>query len=203
LGTVYLELGRPSDAEANFSRALALQPGALSAVYGLGRVALARQDYPKAVALFERVLAMDARATAAHYPLGLAYRGLGEDQQAEAHLRQRTHMEIVPVDPLINELAGLLQSVTAYQDRGMRASQAGNWREAVMQFRHAVALSPRDVSIHLDLSTALIQTGDTQGALEEAREALRLAPSDARAKRLIGMLSARGRERDSSGRLDR
>ena len=138
---------------------------------------------------FERVLSMNARALAAHYPLGLAYRGLGQIALAETHLRQRSHMEILPIDPLMNELDGLLQSVTAYQDRGMKASLAGNWVEAVAQFRRAAELSPDDPTVRLNLGASLLQVGDTQGALTEAREALRLAPADARARRLVAALS--------------
>jgi tetratricopeptide (TPR) repeat protein len=189
LGSMYLETGRPADAEARFTRALALQPGALSAVYGLGRAALARNDYAAAVGYFERVLAMNARATAAHYPLGLAYRGLGRLQEAETHLAQRTHVEIVPIDPLLAELDDLLHSVTAYQDRGMRAARSGDWDAAVALFRQAVELSPGDVSARLDLSLALAQTGDRAGAAEHAQEAVRLSPHDARARELVRVLS--------------
>lgn len=188
LGTVYLDLGRPAEADVRFSRAVALQPGALSAIYGLGRAALARNDYAKAVEYLERVLTMNERAVAAHYPLGLAYRGLGQLPQAEAHLARRSHMEILPIDPLINELDGLLHSVTAYQDRGMRAARSGNWEDAVQQFQRAVALSPDNVDARLDLITALYQTGDTGGALAQAREALRLAPKDPRARSLLRSL---------------
>ena len=195
LGTMYVEQGRPRDAESLFTRALALQPGALSAVYGLGRAALARRDYAKAVEYFEQVLAMNARALAAHYPLGLAYRGLGQIARAQAHLQQRSHMEILPIDPLMNELDGLLRSVTAYQDRGMRASLAGNWPEAVTQFRHAAELSPDNAAVRLDLSTSLLQAGDAKGALAEAREALRIAPADARALRLVNALAVVERAR--------
>jgi tetratricopeptide (TPR) repeat protein len=193
LGTVRVDGGRLGDAEAAFSRALALQPGALSAVYGLGRSALARGEHARAVEYFERVLAMNPRALAAHYPLGLAYRGLGRIEQADLHLRQRSHMEILPVDPLMNELGALLRSATAFQDRGMRASLSGNWAEAVAQFRQAVALAPDDATARLSLSTSLLQAGDAAGALVEAREALRRAPADARARRLVASLSGAGR----------
>jgi tetratricopeptide (TPR) repeat protein len=185
LGTVHLELGRQADAEVQFMRALALQPGALSAVYGLGRAALARNDHAKAVEHLERVLAMSERAVAAHYPLGLAYRGLGRMAQAEAHLALRSHMEILPIDPLMHELEGLLHSVTAYQDRGMRAARSGNWEDAAIQLQKAVELSPDNLDARLDLSTALYRTGDAGGAVAQAREALRLAPNDPRAQSLL------------------
>jgi tetratricopeptide (TPR) repeat protein len=190
LGTVYVDLGRPVDAERDFSRALALQPGALSAVYGLGRAALARGDYAKAVEYLERVLAMNERAVAAHYPLGLAYRGLGKLDQAQAHLAQRTHMEILPIDPLMTELEELLQSVTAYQDRGMRAARSGNWDEAARQFQRAVEAAPDNVEARVDLAGALYRTGDRGGALTHAREAYRLAPTDPHAESLLKTLTS-------------
>ncbi|MEQ1907589.1 MAG: tetratricopeptide repeat protein [Vicinamibacterales bacterium] len=190
LATVYLAQGRPADAEVRFSQALALQPGALSAVFGLGRAALARNDYAKAVEYLERVLAMNERAIAAHYPLGLAYRGLGQLDRAETHLAQRGHMEILPIDPLMNALDTLLQSVTAYQDRGMRAGLSGNWEEAAAQFRRAVELAPDNIEARLDLGHALLRTGDAAGAAAEAREAVRLAPNDPRAQSLARSLSA-------------
>ncbi|MEQ1575765.1 MAG: tetratricopeptide repeat protein, partial [Vicinamibacterales bacterium] len=190
LATVYLAQGRPADAEMRFSRARALQPRALSAVFGLGRAALAQNDYARAVEYFERVLAMNERAIAVHYPLGLAYRGLGQLEQARKHLAQRGHMEILPVDPLMNALDTLLQSVTAYQDRGMRAGLSGNWEEAAAQFRRAVELAPDNIEARLDLGNALLKTGDTAGAAAQAREAIRLAPNDVRAQSLARSLSA-------------
>jgi Flp pilus assembly protein TadD len=102
-------------------------------------------------------------------------------------------MEILPVDPLMNELGTLLRSATAFQDRGMRASLSGNWAEAVAQFRQAVELAPDDATARLSLSTSLLQAGDAAAALVEAREALRRAPADARARRLVASLSGAGR----------
>jgi tetratricopeptide (TPR) repeat protein len=193
LGTVHVELGRPQDAEPRFSEALALQPGALSAVYGLGRAALARGDYAGAAAHFERVLAMNPAATAAHYPLGLAYRGLGRLQEAEAHLARRSPLEILPIDPLMNELETLLQSATAYQDRAMRAAQSGDWQSAANQFRRAVELEPDNTDARVGLAMALAEGGDRSGAADQAREALRRAPGHPRARALMEALTAGGR----------
>jgi tetratricopeptide (TPR) repeat protein len=190
LGSVYLEQGRFDEAEAGFSRASALRPGALSSVYGLGRVALARSDYAHAVEYFERVLAMDARATAAHYPLAQAYRGLGKMAQAQAHARQRSVVAIVPIDPLMDELRGLLQSTTAYHDRGMRAARSNDWGGAVEQFSLAVESAPDDADGRLALSAALSQTGDLAGAIEQARHAVELAPQDAEARDLLMKLQS-------------
>jgi tetratricopeptide (TPR) repeat protein len=190
LGTVRLQQGRLDDAEAGFSRASTLRPGALSSVYGLGRVALARSDFATAVGYFERVLAMDARATAAHYPLAQAYRALGQLEKAQAHASQRSVVAIVPIDPLMDELGGLLQSTTAYHDRGMRAARFNDWGEAVTQFRLAVESAPDDADGRLALSAALSQTGDLSGAIEQARRAVELAPQDADARDVLEKLQS-------------
>lgn len=193
LGTVYLEVGKPDEAEIRFSRMLGLQPRALSAVYGLGRAALARNDYAAAVAHFERVLAMNEAATAAHYPLGLAYRGLGRLREAEAHLARRTHMQILPIDPWMNEIENLLESATAHQDRGLRASLSGDWPAAARHFRRATELAPDNIDARLALATALLRMGDTAGAAEQARVVERASPSDGRARAIID--ASRGSER--------
>ena len=104
LGEVYLSQGRGNEAEPLFSKALTLQPKLVPALFGKGRVALARKDYATAVKLFEECLALDPRATATHYPLGMAYRGLGNAKQAQLHLEQPGDVKIQPVDPLMSAL---------------------------------------------------------------------------------------------------
>lgn len=186
LGTMYLDAGRTAEAETRFSRMMGLQPRALSAVYGLGRAALARGDYASAVDHFERVLAMNARATAAHYPLGLAYRGLGRIREAEIHLAERSHMEILPIDPWMTEIDQLLQSVTAHQDRGLRAELSGDWEAAAGHFRRATELAPDNLDARLALAAALNQLGNVADAREHARHVLRVSPGNARARALLG-----------------
>ena len=118
--------GRPELAEPLFTRALSIQPRTVAALFGLGQVALARREYSRAVAQFEQVLATDPRASIAHYPLALAYRGLGDTARAEAHLRQQGSVEVGPPDPLMVELRGLLQGAVAEENRGIRALD--EWR---------------------------------------------------------------------------
>ena len=76
-------------AELAFTSALSWEPGLPVALAGVGRAALAHGDYARAVDYLERALAREPLASALHYPLSDAYRGLGDVAKAEAHERQR------------------------------------------------------------------------------------------------------------------
>ena len=96
LASAYLDEGRPADAEPLLTKALALQPRWVSILFGLGRVALAKQEYARAVDYFGQALSLDPKAVTIHYQLAMAYRGMGDLANAEAHLRQRHPGEIRP-----------------------------------------------------------------------------------------------------------
>jgi tetratricopeptide (TPR) repeat protein len=194
LGDLYVALGRPAAADPLFARALSLQPQTVAALVGQGRVALAQHEYGRAVDAFERALALDRRGSSIHYPLALAYRGLGDTAKAEAQLQQRGDVEIGPPDPLMQELTGLLHSAVAYENRGVRALTGGDSTTAVSSFRKALELSPDSAALHHRLGTALSLGGDTQGAVDHFREAVRRSPGYAPAHYSLGVLLASSRK---------
>jgi len=202
LGEVYLSQGRTDEAEAPFSKALALQPKLVPALFGIGRVALARKDYATAVRVLDECLTLDPRATATHYPLGMAYRGLGDAKRAQAHLEQRGDVTVRPVDPLMDELDGILESPRAYDLRGGRLLETGDWVNAAAQFRKGVELDPSNPALRLRLGTALFQLGDFQAAREQFERALQVSPTYAKAHHSLGILAeAGGRHAEALERL--
>ncbi len=190
LGGVHLDQGQPELAEPLYARALMIQPRVVSALFGLGQAALARREYAKAVDQFEQALAADPRESIAHYPLALAYRGLGNTAQAEAHLRQQGRVEVGPPDPLLTELRGLLQGPVAEENRGIRAMDGGDFKTAAEHFRHGVELAPDNPSIRHKLGTALSLMGDTGGAVEQFQETIKRSPDFAQAHYSLGVLLA-------------
>ena len=136
----------------------------------------------------EDALTIAPDATRIHYPLAMAYRGLGNRQQAESHLRQRGEVDLPPVDPLMADVAGLLQNASAYETRGAQALDARDWPGAVTQLSKAIEIAPRNAFTHLNLGTAFFMQGKAEPALEQYREAVRLMPSLARAHFGIGVL---------------
>ncbi len=202
LGDAYLAEGRPQDAEPLFAKALSLEPSSPAARYGAGRAALANKDYVRAVRDLESALTADPRATAVHYPLAMAYRGLANLAQAEAHLAKQGDIQASLADPLMRELDDLLQSAEAYNVRGGRYLEAGNWAAAADLFRRGLELAPSDTSLRHRLGTVLFQMGDVPGAVDQFERVLRAAPDHARAHFSLGViLSGSGRHDEAIERF--
>jgi tetratricopeptide (TPR) repeat protein len=190
LGAARLELGEADRARSLFAQAVMIQPRSAAALFGLGRADLARRDFSGAVEAFEQALAADPRGSIVHYPLALAYRGLGQTVNAEAHLRLRGDVEVGPDDPRMRDLGELLHSAVAYENRGIRAMDGGDWAQAAAAFRKGLEISPASASLHHKLGTALSLSGDRHGAAEEFAAALRADPGFAQAHYSLGLLFA-------------
>jgi tetratricopeptide (TPR) repeat protein len=202
LGEVYLAQGRLDTAEPMFAQALNADPGLVAAHFGAGRVALLQKDYKTAAKHLEQALAANPKATAAHYPLAMAYRGLGDTQRAEAHLRQQGEIQILPVDPLMRDLDELLQSPRAYDLRGARALETGDYPSAAAYFRQGLKLDPNNASLRFRLGTALFQMGDAAGAQQQFEQVVQTSPEYARAHYGLGvLLDASGRHQEAIERF--
>jgi tetratricopeptide (TPR) repeat protein len=198
LANAYLDQGRPEAAEPLLSRVRAEQPRSAVALFGLGRAALARSDYAGAVQYLEQALSLAPQAAVIHYPLAMAYRGAGDLEKADAHMRQRGPGELRPPDPLMLELDSALESAVAYEVRGAKALDERDWKAAAASFRKGIELAPDEPSLHHKLGTALFMSGDARGASEQFETALRLSPTFAKAHYSLGvMMGASGRPRQA------
>lgn len=189
LAEVYLTQGRPEAAEPLFARQLSRQPGSVVANYGLGRAALAMSDYERAVSHLEAALAESGdTAVGVHYPLALAYRALGEADRAAAHMARRADVDLLPADPLMEELENLLQSPQAFEERGNRALSGGDWQTAATHFRRGLELAPDDPTLRHRLGTAAYQMGDIEGAVDEFERIIRTTPDYSLAHFSLGII---------------
>jgi tetratricopeptide (TPR) repeat protein len=191
LGDVHLEQGRPGAAEPLFTQALSIEPGSVWARLGLGRAALTRQDYAKAVEHLEEALTVDQRATSIHYPLAMAYRGLGELEKAEAHLQQRDIGTVQP-DPLMETMHQSLRSASTYEREGMQALSRADWEAAAASFRQGIELAPANPSLRHRLGTALSMMGDERESVAQFEEALRVSPEYVQAHYSLGLVMEAG-----------
>jgi tetratricopeptide (TPR) repeat protein len=198
LGDMRLVEGRPDAAEAPLAKALTLAPRDAAALDRAGRAALARRNYKTAAKDLGAALEIQPQATSLHYPLSLAYRGLGDTRNADAQLRLRGDVAVAPVDPLMREVASMLQNATAFEVRGADALGKRQWPEAVASLRQALELAPDNAFTHLNLGTALFETGNSKAALDEFQTATRLSPGLAKAHFGAGIVfEAAGRDREA------
>jgi tetratricopeptide (TPR) repeat protein len=195
LGELHLDAGRPEAAERQFSRILARQPQSLAARFGAGRAALAQRKYREAVDHLEAALALNRDAVNIHYPLAMAYRGLGDSARAEAHLQRQGKFEILPPDPLMEEVRSLLHSAASYEVRGTRELTSGRWAEAAAAFRQGLEIDPSNAALRHKLGTALHMLGQTDAARAAFEQVVRESPEYSKAHYSLGVLL------ESSGRI--
>jgi tetratricopeptide (TPR) repeat protein len=195
LGEAYLDDDRLGLAQSAFQRALAVQPQSAAALFGAGRSALARQQYAEAAQDLEHALAIDARASAIHYPLAMAYRQLGDEQKAEAHLRQRGSTYPALPDPLMQDDQDLLESAVSFENRGMQALKSADFANAIGAFRKGLELAPTDTSLRYWLGAALYASGDVNGAVREFSDVVRRDPEHAKAHFSLGAIDDANRQR--------
>ena len=195
LAEMRLAQSRVADAKTPLLKAQSLAPREAAVLYGLGRVALEERDYAEAVKQLEAALALVPSANRVQYPLAMAYRGLGDANQAEAHLRLRGEVDLPPADALMGEIGGLLKNAAAYETNGSQAMAERRWPDAVRELRQAIAIAPGNGFTRLNLGTALFMIGDVGGALEQYQMAVRFQPNLAKAHFAIGVIME-GRGRD-------
>jgi tetratricopeptide (TPR) repeat protein len=195
LGEVQLEAGLPAVAEQYFARALTQQPQSVAVRFGMGRAALAQRNYPEAIEHLEAALALNRQAVNIHYPLAMAYRGRGDTARAEAHLKQQGKFEILPADPRMEEVRGLLESAASYEVRGTRELTSGRWAEAVAAFRQGLEIDPSNAALRHKLGTALHMLGQPDAARQAFEQVVRESPEYSKAHYSLGVLL------ESSGRI--
>jgi len=198
LADMRLLQGRPDAADAPLAKALALAPGDAAVLDRAGRAALARRDYTTAVNDLSAALERQPQASSLHYPLSLAYRGAGDIRNADAQLTLRGNVDVALNDPVMQQVAGLLQNASAAEVRGAEALATRRWADAVVELRQAIALAPDNAFTHLNLGTALFETGDAKGALTEFQTATRLSPGLSKAHYGAGIaLESAGDDREA------
>ena len=203
LGDIRLEEGRADEAIQLFERSLVLAPGSLSARYGLARASLLAEDFQRAVDLLEEIHERNPDIGAVHYPLGMAYRGVGDEAKAEEHLLRRENAELRPEDPLMAELDAMLNSAGAFASSGESALEREEWEAAEAEFRQALELNPADPSLRHRLGTALVMQGDLEAALAEFERIVREVPDYHAAHYSIGvLLQGAGRHGDAVERFE-
>jgi tetratricopeptide (TPR) repeat protein len=188
IGEAYHALNRLAEARQSYLQAFYLRPEAPAILARIGELAVEEKQYRSAISFLGAALARQPDANRLHYPLAMAYRGLGDTEQAITHLNLRGSVGIQPYDPWMGDLENLLQGERSYLLRGKLAYSAARYEESVEAFRTALSFNKDSARAHINLGTALMQTGDTQGAIDHYLSALALEPDNLTVHYNLGFL---------------
>lgn len=165
LGELFLSMERNEDAEAEFIKAQALQPGSdeeASIEAALGSLAMRREGMQEAIPHFQRVIAIKSDYPGAWFSLGFAQRLLGNFDEAEK--AYRTALQQEPNDPRIySELMAINMNRSDKQEARRIAEQG-------------VQTNPDSPELHALLASVLFELDDLPGARRQLEEAEAIDP---------------------------
>jgi tetratricopeptide (TPR) repeat protein len=185
-----LRLNRLDDAERLYLQVRARNRQNVTALDGLGKVALAQHEFAKAVEYLIQALAIDPQAAYLHYPLAMAYRGLGKVEKAEAELAKHGPASPTLVDPYVTELQELKTGTANLWTRGSQQMAAGDLPGAIGTYRKLVEVNESDPVAKTYLGTALARAGNTEEAIQQFNEALKKAPTNTETNYCLGVVLA-------------
>jgi tetratricopeptide (TPR) repeat protein len=163
LGTLYLNMKRPADAEPQFRSVLETRPKDTVALLGLAKC-LDAQNKPDAVAAYRNYLAVQpaddpVRARFLHFLIDQK-----KYDEALAEIEQADAAHGVTIDSL-------------RQRADIQVAQK-NWDAAIAAIQKAVALAPKDAQLHGGLGRLMMQRREFAPAEKELKIALSLDPTN-------------------------
>ena len=134
----------------------------------LALAAAAAKDYPAAVPLLQRALALNPNSSAAHYNLGVMLRQAKRTAEAEVHYRQA--------------IALSANCVPAYMNLAELLSERNQFSEALACYGKVIGVEPGNVAAYNNAGLILRRTGQFAAAAAALARAVALAPADPRAR---------------------
>jgi tetratricopeptide (TPR) repeat protein len=101
---------------------------------------------------------------------------LGDLDKARYHLQLNQHDLVMFPDPLVFQLAGLIQGGRFFIKLGNEALAEGRLGEAIEAFQEAVARNPDERLAHYNLGQALLQAGQLDEAIQHLERAIEIDP---------------------------
>jgi tetratricopeptide (TPR) repeat protein len=204
LAEIVAQANRLDEAEHLYRSVLDRNASDVPALHGLGKVALARRQYAQAADYLQRALALDPGAAYLHYPLAMAYRGMGQADKAQAELNQHGPAAPALMDPYLAEIRDLKTGKSDLWIRGSEQMSAGDFAGGINTYRSLVELDPKDALAKTYLGAALARAGMTAEALRELNAAVEIAPANAEVHYCLGIVLVRvGRDADAIQHLRR
>jgi tetratricopeptide (TPR) repeat protein len=189
MGECYRRLNRLDQAKPAFEAAYQLNPEGPAVLARLGEIALDEKHYDLAIKDLTSALEKQPGANKLHYPLGMAYRGKGDMEQARFHLAKYGMVGVQPPDPVKAHLEKLVTGYWTHILAGKLAFSARRYTEAARAFQKAVETEPKKTEAKVNLAAALAKLNRQEEAITQLQEAIQLTPDDVTAHFNLGMLN--------------
>ena len=187
LGLTYFNMGQLDSAEAYYARSIALEPGAITAIYNLGKVYEERKDDARAEMTYRKVLGYDSTHFGSNNNLGNVLLRRGEYAEALAAYGRAIASE--PGYPY------------SYYNTAVAYERMGEGDKAVEWYVRAISVNPDYADAMVNLGVQLMNRGAMARAQGYFREALELKPDDPVALYNMGLLMERQWDYDKAAAL--
>ena len=182
LGIELFKEGKLTEAIQALKTFVREQPELLEAVSArqlLGHILAAEQRWPEVIEQYSQLLAMNPTS---------------QQRTEVTGLRSVAYIRIQAYADAIRDLTEYLQArpndTAALTNMGIALVATDRLAEAIVAFRHAVDLDPRDGALQMNLANALFDNRDVAAADPHARLALDRRPDDPAAHNLVGRILA-------------
>jgi tetratricopeptide (TPR) repeat protein len=122
----------------------------------LGTAYFGRQQFDRAIAEFQRCIAINPAFSGAYNLLGYAYRNVEKYDDAEQAFRK--YIELIPNDP------------NPYDSYAELLMKTGRFDESIAQYRKALSIDPHFGNSHIGIATNLMLQGKHDSAAAEAQK---------------------------------
>jgi tetratricopeptide (TPR) repeat protein len=174
LGLLFMELGRPAEAEAEFRKALALDPTFAPAAVTLADLYRSEKREAEAEPVLRAALARDPSAAAAHFALGLWLVRAGRHEDAWSELKNAA--ELAPENAHFGYVLGVA------------VASAGDRAQGVQILRNVLRRHPYDRETLSGLASFEAALGRRDEALTYAKRLAELEPQDPDVQALLAQL---------------
>jgi tetratricopeptide (TPR) repeat protein len=177
IGDCFTKLGDLENGQANYTRALELDPYCGKTLIGLGTVALQQHNYNVAVPQFQKAVGIAPRDDMASLGLGLAFEGLGELEEARRWTSRACNLNIENTVAIFN-LVKLAYDTEFFE-------------EAEQIVSRYVGLHPHDINMVFTLGGLAFRSGKLEEAGKLMENILLLDPMNSRAHSLMAQIQKR------------
>lgn len=141
----------------------------------------------KALALFQKVLAMNEKSGLDHYNVAIAYKKMNNIAKAKEHLHKAVKLDSNMAHP--------------YYVLGLIYISENKNKEALKVFSKAAELMPNAASAHYQISRMHRELGDSKSALQEIVETLRLDPYHTGAMYQLYLFHQQGGDKEKANQI--